>query len=176
MVWKSQTGWGCDMSRLPEVRDAKALMNDAMDWSVFKWLWEKSNVRETADTANAALDRLNRRVKARWSDEFKAVYRQLLAREGRTTTRHRDQGCNLATRVADPEIMRLIKNVKDMDDKAYSARMDAEKTFDEAESQLNTDLAREGCRKAIHSWELHERAIRGAEALVDTTAEKTHST
>jgi hypothetical protein len=44
--------------------------------------------------------------------------------------------------------------------------MDAEETFDEAERQLSTSLAREGCRKAIQSWELHEKAIRRAEALV----------
>jgi hypothetical protein len=37
--------------------------------------------------------------------------------------------------------------------------MDAESTFDEAEKQLSTALAREGCRKAIHSWELFEKAI-----------------
>jgi len=44
--------------------------------------------------------------------------------------------------------------------------MDAEATFDEAEKQLSTRLAREGCRKAIESWDLHEKAIRKAEALI----------
>jgi hypothetical protein len=44
--------------------------------------------------------------------------------------------------------------------------MDAEQTFDTAEKQLSTALAREGCRKAIRSWELRERAIRKAEALI----------
>ena len=29
-------------------------------------------------------------------------------------------------------------------------------------------LAREGCRKAIHSWDLHEKAIRRAEDLLST--------
>jgi hypothetical protein len=42
---------------------------------------------------------------------------------------------------------------------------EAKVTFDEAERQLNTDLAREGCRKAIHQWELDEKAIRRAEAI-----------
>jgi hypothetical protein len=42
--------------------------------------------------------------------------------------------------------------------------MDAEHTFDEAERLLSTSLAREGCQKAIRSWDLHEKAIRRAEA------------
>jgi hypothetical protein len=48
--------------------------------------------------------------------------------------------------------------------KAERAHLDAENTFDEAERQLSTRLAREGCAKAIASWELHEAAIRKAEA------------
>jgi hypothetical protein len=32
----------------------------------------------------------------------------------------------------------------------------------EAERQMNTDLAREGCQKAIRQWELDEKAIRRA--------------
>jgi hypothetical protein len=59
--------------------------------------------------------------------------------------------------------------VKEADDAAYHARMAAEEIFDEAERQLNTDLAQEGCQKAIHSWELHEKAIRKAEAVPDST-------
>jgi hypothetical protein len=46
--------------------------------------------------------------------------------------------------------------------------MEAEKAFDDAERQLSTSLAREGCRKAIHSWDLHEKAIRKAEVLIRT--------
>ena len=37
--------------------------------------------------------------------------------------------------------------------------MAAEKTFDDAERRLSTSLAREGCQKAILSWEIHGRAI-----------------
>jgi len=54
--------------------------------------------------------------------------------------------------------------VKEADDQAHHARMDAERTFDEAERRLSTSMAREGCKKAIHSWDLHEKAIRRAEA------------
>ena len=45
------------MRKLLEVQQAKELMNEAKDWSVFKWLFEKPRVRETADLANDALDR-----------------------------------------------------------------------------------------------------------------------
>ena len=68
--------------------------------------------------------------------------------------------------VIDPGLMLSTKKVKEADDAAYRARMDAEETFDQAEKQLSTRLAREGCRKAIQSWELHEKAIRKAEALL----------
>jgi hypothetical protein len=148
------------MSRLPEVKAAKALMTEAMDWSVLKWLWEKSKVRQTADDANAALDRLNRKVKAAWPEEFKAAYRQLSARKNHTPPGQ--------SGVASAELLQLVTHVKDLDTQAHSARLDAEKTFDEAERQLNTALAREGCKKAIRSWELHEKAIRAAEALLDS--------
>jgi hypothetical protein len=47
--------------------------------------------------------------------------------------------------------------------------MDAEDTFDEAEKKLSTRLAREGCRKAIDSWDLHEQAIRKSEAAIGAT-------
>jgi hypothetical protein len=62
--------------------------------------------------------------------------------------------------------MRAIAQSREKDDEAYRARMDAEKTFDDAEKQLSTSLAREGCRKAIFSWDLHEKAIRKAETLI----------
>jgi hypothetical protein len=37
------------MRKLPEVQQAKELMNDAINWSVFTWMLEKSRARETAD-------------------------------------------------------------------------------------------------------------------------------
>lgn len=160
------------MSKLTEVKNAKALMTEAMDWSVFKWLWEKSSVRHSADDANAALDRLNKKTKAQWSEQLKAAYRQILAAEGRSK-RSYDDKAHFSPQT-DPQILQSVRTVKEMDDKAHTARMEAEATFDEAERQLSTDLAREGCRKAIRSWELHEKAIRAAEALV-SNVEKTHS-
>lgn len=137
------------MRKLAEVEEAKALMTEAADWSVMKWLREKKRVRKTADRANDALDALNKEVKDTWSNELKAAYDQLRSKQGAPA--------------GDPQIASFVKAVKQADDEAYRAHMDAEDTFDEAERQLSAAMAREGCRKAIHSWELHEKAIRKAE-------------
>ena len=60
--------------------------------------------------------------------------------------------------------MLFVKSVKEADDAAYQAHLDAEESFDRAEKRLSTSQAREGARKAILSWELFERAIVLAEA------------
>ena len=146
------------MRKLPELEEAKALMTEAMDWSVFTWLFHKSKVREAADQANAALDKLNRAAKSHWSSEVKAAYKELTAKGARRP----DES---TAEMIDPEIRLFVKKVKQADDAARRARTDAEDTFDEAERQLNTDLAREGCQKAIRQWELDEKAIRRAEAI-----------
>lgn len=152
------------MRKLTEVEEAKALMAEAAGWSVVKWLSEKKRVRATADRANAALDRLDQEVKARWNDELKAAYGELGGDSSRTAPRvnNRVQGI-------DPEVRLLAKKLKEFDDEAYRVRMDAEVTFDEAEKKLSTRLAREGCRKAIDSWDLHEQAIRKSEAVIGAT-------
>ena len=146
------------MRKLPEVDEAKALMTEAMDWSVFTWLFHKSKVRETADRANAALDKLNRTVKSAWSTELKTAYKQL-------TENAKARQSGPAVPAMDPEIELFVKKVKEADNAARRAREGANNTFDEAERQLNTDLAREGCEKAIRQWELDEKAIRRAEAV-----------
>jgi hypothetical protein len=144
--------------KLTEVEEAKVLMTEAMEWSVFTWLFQKSRVRETADRANAALDKLNRAVKSRWSSEVKAAYRELTAKAGARRTGE------IAPETVDPQIRLFVKKVKDSDDAARRPRTAAVDTFDEAERQLNTNFAREGCQKAVHQWELDEKAIRQAEA------------
>jgi hypothetical protein len=152
------------MRKLAEVQEAKELMNEAIDWSVFKWMFEKPRVRKTADRANDALDRLERTVKARWSDELKATLHELSGKGGR-----RNQKGLETPPTTDPEIRLLVEKIKAADDAARRARMDAEETFDVAERQLSTSLAREGCKKAIHCWELHEKAIRKAEAAMESS-------
>jgi hypothetical protein len=149
------------MQKLPEVEAAKALMIEAVSWSVMKWLREKKRVRKAADQANAALDALNRRIKDRWPENVRVAYASVLSGHSKDAI---IPGKLLAP-VADAQLNLSAKRIKEADDAAYRARMDAEATFDEAEKQLSTRLAREGCRKAIQSWELHEKAIQRAEAL-----------
>jgi hypothetical protein len=158
------------MRKLPEVEDAKALMNAAMDWSVFTWLWEKKSVRTTADKANAVLDRLNRKIKSTWHEDLMAAYQQLVAEcDCGGSSRQPARQLSPVTPAIAPEIKLLARKVKDADDAAHRARMDAEATFDEADRQLSVRLAREGCQKAIRSWELHEKAIRKAEAALEVS-------
>jgi hypothetical protein len=141
------------MRKLTEVEEAKALMTEALEWSVMKWLREKKRVRKIADRANDALDQLSKGTKLLWSEELRAAYGTLAQNTGR-----RDQPA--------AALLNAIKQVKRADEDAFRARMEAESTFDEAERQLSTTMAREGCRKAIYSWELHEKAIRMAERLI----------
>lgn len=134
-------------------------MTEAMDWSVFTWLFRKGTVREVADAANAALDKLNRATKSHWSEEIKAAYK---------ASSQKDGGSEPHSRLS-AEIQQFVKKVKDADEAARRARQEAEDAFAEAERQLNTDLAREGCRKALHQWELDVKAIRCAEATPDSS-------
>jgi hypothetical protein len=163
------------MKKLPEVEEAKELMIEATDWSVFRWLFEKRRVRETADQANAALDRLNQAVKSRWNSAVKAAYKELTLKSGSVAGRKGQSASQIVDsqivdpQIIDPQIRLYAKRVKQADDAAHRARINAEETFDEAERLLNTDLAREGCQKAIHQWELDERAIRIAEAVLGPT-------
>jgi hypothetical protein len=152
------------MEKLTEVESAKAAMTEAVAWSVMRWLREKKTVRKIADQANAALDRLNRQVKDRWPDDVRAVYESLGTKSADKMQASRPE--ELTSVKIGSQTFLSVKKVKTADDEAYRARMDAEETFDLAEKQLSTALAREGCRKAIHSWELHEKAIRIAEALI----------
>lgn len=150
------------MQKLREVEDAKALMTEAMSWSVVRWLREKKSVRKAADQANAALDRLNQSVKDSWRDEVKIAYQDLLAPTPPALREQPRPRVKPASGV-DSDAVLFAKTVKEADDEAYCARMQAEKTFDEAERLLSTRLAREGCKQAIRSWELHEKAIRTAQ-------------
>jgi len=149
------------VQKLSRVEEAKALMNEALNWSVFKWLWGKRRVRQTADEANAALDKLDHDIKSRWKREIASAY-QNLAKSGRGSRTQSD------TADCDPEILLFARQVKDADDAAHRARMSAENTFAAAARQWSTKLAREACRQAIRSWELHEKAIRLAETALDS--------
>lgn len=136
------------MQKIKEVEEAKAIMIEAIDWSVMKWLREKKRVRKAADVANAALDSTIAKLKAAWDKEFVSAYDQLSAKDPKATA----------------DLIAQARKMKHAEEEAKKARDDAEKTFDDAERQLSTTMAREGCRKAIRSWELHEHVIRLSEA------------
>jgi hypothetical protein len=139
------------MKKLTEVEEAKALMLEAIDWSVMKWLREKKRVRATADKANNALWALQKEVKTQWPEDLRSAYDAL------------KKGGNGGAK-ANAEIMALARQIKEADDQAWLAHENAENTFDKAERILSTSLAREGCHITINSWELYERAITKAES------------
>lgn len=149
------------MKQLREVEEAKALMNEAMVWSVMKWLRDKKSVRRTADRANNALWSMQKAVRSSWPLELQRAYEELengggASRNGTVT----------------PEIKSWLKRVKEAEDEAYNAHLAAEETFAKAEKILSTSMAREGCKKAIYSWELYEIAIDAAEAKVSSKASR----
>lgn len=150
---------------IPEVDSAKALMTDAMRWSVMKWLREKKRVRAAADQANDALDDLSQKVRARWPLSLREQYQALCSESTNCKTRP-DAKQNSSKKTPPSSVSPDAIALRDADDSAYRARMEAEATFDEAEKKLSTALAREGCRKAIRSWELHEQAIRKAQEFI----------
>ena len=144
------------MQKSPEVEEAKALMNEAKEWSVWRWLTDKHRVRVAADRAVDALRAEEQRVKTSWSEELKRAYRGLNG--------HHDPGVLVAAR-----------RVKEAEEIAENARLEAEATFDEAERRMSAAMAREGAQKAIASWELREKAIRRAEAAARTLGRSSRS-
>lgn len=146
------------MQSIREVEAAKLLMNEAIRWSVMMWLREKKRVRSAADQADAALDRMRQSIGEQWNDEVKAAYSGLAKVNGSS---------HKSSPKPNGDAIRMAKQIKQADDESRRARLDAEDTFDKAEKQLSTSLAREGCRKAIQSWDLHEKAIRLAETALE---------
>jgi hypothetical protein len=134
------------MRRLVSVEEAKALLTESIEWSTWSWMTEKGRVREVTDRGTACLDEAAEEIKASWSADLKKAYRDENARN------------------VDPKIKAAAKRVKEADDEAYLARIDAEQTFDEAERLLSASMAREGARKAIFAFDLREKALRKAEA------------
>ncbi len=135
------------MGKLTEVDQARALMTDAIEWSVMKWLSEKKRVRRSADKANQILNEVEAGLHARWSPKFRSAYEQSGA--------------------ASQEIKLLASRIRREHEAANRFRMEAEKTFDVAEKRLSTAMAREGCRQAIEGWVHHLEAIRLAETALE---------
>ncbi len=141
------------MQKLHLVEETKALFREAQAWSIWRWLTEKRRMRAAADTATEALEKLEKKIKAGWNEELKQMYREL-----------RSHSRNGASATPDSPLRAAVKKVKEADDAAYAARMDAEETFDRAERRLSTSMAKQGALKAIAAYELREKAIRRAGA------------
>jgi hypothetical protein len=152
------------MDKLEVVENARNLMLGAREWPVWTWLSEKSRLREAANQANEALDKLEDKIKQSWSEELKGAYREL--EEADPDPEHSkklDQSIEIS-----PEIRALAKEIKMAHDAANDARMRAEETFAVAESRLNISMALDGTVQAIKSWALKEKAIQKAEAAAHT--------
>jgi hypothetical protein len=157
------------MRKLAAVEDARAIMTEGIEWSVWKWLLEKKRVRAIADKAVEALDDCEAKVKDSWRDELKIAYNDLVAKQDEPKGRRkRVKGNHQARHIIDPQTHRAVEEVKKADDIAWDARWEAEDLFADAEKRMNPGVARQGARKALESYDLHEAAIRKAETLVKT--------
>lgn len=154
------------MRKLAAVEEARAIMREGMEWSMWRWLLERQRVREIADRATAALNRADNKVKRGWPEDLKIAYEELSEQRNSARNRRNGNGTDAIT----PDIRILAKRIKEADDKAERCRLEAENTFDEAERRFSTDLAREGARKALKTYELREAAIRKAEAAGEQVA------
>lgn len=155
------------MRKLAVVESARAIMTEGMEWGVWKWMTEKKRVRETADEARAALDDLERKVKATWSSDLKDAYNQLLSENGNGKRTRKNSASVEKPKSQDmnEQAMDAIRRLVRADDEAYDAHETAEEVFAEAEQHMSTSLAREGARRALVAYDQHEAAIRQAEAL-----------
>jgi hypothetical protein len=144
------------MHKLAPVEEAKALFQEAKDWSVWRWLAEKKKVRRTADAAWEALETCEEKAKAGWVEEWLQAYLDL-SRNGRSKP-HRHVA-------VDPELKAALNRLLEADEEARQARDAAEAQFDEADRRVSASMAREGAQMALDAWELRERFIRKAEAL-----------
>ena len=155
------------MRKLSAVEDARAIMTEGMEWGVWKWLLEKKRVRAIADEARAALDEFEMKVKATWSNDHKIAYNQLVAQNGdaKQSRQKAKSGTKAVAPKIDSQVMSAARRVKEADDDAYNAHEDAEDLFAEAEKRMSTSMAREAAGKALVAYDLHEAAIRKAEAL-----------
>jgi hypothetical protein len=156
------------MRKLEAVEEARAIMTQGLEWGVFKWLMEKRKVRIIADKATAALNHAEDKVKATWSDELKRAYNYLATQNGDASNGKHGAKSKAAAKPGDPELFAIARKVLEADEEAERMRLDAEDTFAEGERQLSTAMAREAAGKALATYDLHEKAIRKAEAAART--------
>ncbi|HTS63907.1 MAG TPA: hypothetical protein VMH28_17915 [Candidatus Acidoferrales bacterium] len=155
------------MKAIESVEKAKALLNEAKDWGVWRWLTEKKRVRAAADAAWADLEEVEKDVKGSWGDDLRRAYRELQAHsnlDGNARSRHAYEKAVEEAKDVAAELKEFAAKLKKADDEAFQARMTAEETFDEAERRLSVPQARQGSEQAIAAYELREKFIRRAEA------------
>ncbi len=155
------------MHKLIAVEEARRVLNIGKDWSIWRWLLEKRKVRTAADAGTAALDDLEKKVKAGWSPELKKAYRELQAEaavNGNARARRQYERVKEEAVGIDQALKLAARKVKEADDIAYEVRMDAEALFAEAERRLSGSLARQAAERALEAYDLREKAIRRAEA------------
>jgi len=135
-------------------------MTQGMEWGVWKWITEKKRVRVVADQATDALNAAEMKVKEAWPEELKLAYDAVVDGEfskGKKRKASSGNGVNA-------DLVKLAREVREADVVAEQCRLDAEDTFAEADRKMSTELARQGARKALERYDLHEKAIRRAEA------------
>jgi hypothetical protein len=147
------------MRKLEAVEDARAIMTQGLEWGVFKWLMEKPKVRKIADRATEALNHAEDKVKATWSDDLKRAYNHLATQAASKGKKASKDGGTFH-----PEVLETARKVFERDEETETMRLDAEDTFAEGERKLSVAMAREGAQKALATYDLHEKAIRMAEA------------
>jgi hypothetical protein len=151
------------MRKLDAVEDARAIMTQGLEWGVFKWLMEKPKVRKIADRATDALNDAEDKVKANWSDDLKRAYNHLATQ---ATAKGKKESKDDAQ--FEPEVLETARKVFEADEETQTMRLDAEDTFAEGERKLSVALARDGAQKALATYDLHEKAIRKAQAAART--------
>jgi hypothetical protein len=144
------SGYDVAMQKLAPVEDAKALFNEAKDWSVWRWLMEKKRARTTADAAWEALEDCEEKVRAGWTEEWRQAY-------GHPKSR--------LHAALDSEMQAALQRLHEVDEEARQARDAAEAQFDEADRRMSTGMACIGAQMALDAWALREKVIRKAEAL-----------
>jgi hypothetical protein len=156
------------MRKLEAVEEARAIMTLGQEWGVFKWLLEKRKVRTIADKATAALNDAEDKVKATWSDELKRAYNYLATQDGDARNGKHGAKSKVAAKPGAPELLPIAQKVLEADKEAERMRLHAEDSFAEGERHMSTVMAREGAAKALATYDLHEKAIRKAEAAART--------
>jgi hypothetical protein len=159
------------MHKLPAVEEARAVMTEGMKWGVFKWLTEKRRVRRIADAATAALDEADDQTKATWPESLKKAYREAelsFEVDGNPKAKKLFEKAVAEAQDVPAKVKVLARSVKEADDIAYDARMDAEDLFAEAERKLSVSLTKQGAQRALDTYDLREKAIRKAESARKT--------